>query len=435
MSLQIPILGDLTGLQAALRNIPGMVGNALQQANFAGRSAFNSLFSGLRNTVIGFSSILKSSLVNAVGAVGIVQSFRSAIQQLDKVGDLSQRFGIGSEALQRLGGVAELSGSSMDSMARALSKLGRTMTEAVMDPAGQAAQKFGQLGISVDQLKGKAIDEVFMMVAQRISELSSETEQGAAAFDIFGKAGEDIRNVLQLNNDELQRMAEGMAIASEESVAAAQQIDDTFKSLGQSFTGVIGSMLSAFRPAILFILDGLEQMAYLARIAVEGVKSVFTGQGLGSQGLMDANQAYAGLNETQRARRIQAMTDRELEDLVAGSDQSAALQAGTELERRTNRSGLNTRNLSPIPVRQVKPAEEKDPADSIFKNMENIISSGRGIEKGQIIADSLARIGGGGSSVLVGQSDREQQRLLQEQLKALKKIESNTAVTEAARLK
>ena len=55
MSLQIPILGDLTGLQAALRNVPGMVGNALQQANVAGRSAFSGLFGGLRSTVASFS--------------------------------------------------------------------------------------------------------------------------------------------------------------------------------------------------------------------------------------------------------------------------------------------------------------------------------------------------------------------------------------------
>lgn len=386
-----------------------MVGNALQQANVAGRSAFNGLFAGLRNTVSGFSSILKSSIVNAVGALGIAQSFRSAFQQLDKVGDLSQRFGVSTDALQRLGGVAELSGSSMDSMARALSKLGRTVSEAVLDPTSQAAEKFGQLGISAADLKGKGIDEVFMMVAQRISELSSETEQGAAAFDIFGKAGEDIRNVLQLGNKEIERLSNGVAAASQEAVAAAQSMDDAFKSFGQSITQTVGELLVVLNPLVNLFLK-------IANVATSGLGIIAAG----------ATGLFTG--DFSPLRNAMLNRDKAVDSLLSDP-------LGTKAAAAKSESTSSSRSLEPIRTRSLKKSESGDGKESIMQNMQNIISSNRGIERGQIIADSLARIGGGGASVLVGGSDREQQRLLQEQLKALKKIESNTSVTEAARLK
>jgi hypothetical protein len=408
MSLQIPILGDLTGLQQALRNVPGLVNSAVGQANAAGSRALGGMFSGLRGAVTGFGGLLKNSLVNAVGAVGIVQTFRSTLQQLDKVGDLSQRFGVSTDALQRLGGVAELSGSSMDSMAQALSRLGRTVSDAVLDPSSQAAEKFGQIGIKAEELKGKGIDEIFMMVAERISRLSSETEQGAAAFNIFGKAGENIRNVLQLGSDEIGRLSSGVSVASQEAVAAAQSIDDAFKSFGQNISQTVGELLVVLTPLINLFLKLANVAASGLGIITTGVVGLFTG-------------------DFTQLRNAMLNRDKAIDSLVADPFGTN----GTNFSAKTPTRSGRLDNSSPT----IEKLGLRDPKDSIFEDIQNIISSGRGIQRGEIIADSLARIGGGGSSVIVGASDREQQRLLQEQLKALQKIEKNTSATEVARLK
>lgn len=403
MSLQIPILGDLTGLQAALRNVPGLVGNAMNQASSAGSRAFGGLFGGLRSTVSSFAGFLSSSLVNAVGAVGIVQSFRSTIQQLDRVGDLSQRFGVSSEALQRLGGVAELSGSSMDSMAKALSRLGRTTTEALLDPTGQAAQKFQQLGIQAESLRGLSLEEVFLAVSQNISELSSEAEQGAAAFNLFGRAGEEVVLVSQLGRDGIISMANGISVASEESVRSAQSIDDAFKTLGQNFRSTIGTMIQALDPFIKLLLK-------TASVTSAGINILVTG----AMGLIGKSTSQDFENALEAAKRADA------------NNFEAGPSPVPSLERQGSRSLISTPEQDPAARNQ---------EDAIRSRIEGILSSGRGIEAPQIIADSLAKIGGGGGSVIVGGSDREQQRLLAEQLNALKKIEKNTASDQVARLK
>lgn len=406
MSLQIPILGDLTGLQAALRNVPGLVNSAVASANTAGSRAFGGLFNGLRSSVTGFAGLLQNSLVNAVGAIGIVQTFRTTLNQLDKVGDLSQRFGVTTEALQRLGGVADLSGSSMDAMALALSKLGRTMTDAVMDPTGQAAQKFAQLGIGIEAIRGKRVDEVFVTVADRIAGLSSETEQGAAAFDLFGKAGENIRNVLQLGGDEIQRLGQGINIASNEAVGAAQAMDDAFKTFGQGVISTVGEILPVLNPLVQLFLKLANVSASGLAILGAGITGLFTGD-------------FSSLVKAMEAK------DKAIDSLVTDP---LGTRAGSTRAVTPDRSGRL------VPVDSMTPAGE-DRRAGIRDNILGILESGRGIERGQIIADSLTRIGGGGSSVLVGPSDREQQRLLQEQLKALVKIERNTSSAETARLK
>lgn len=406
MSLQIPILGDLTGLQAALRNVPGLVNSAVSSANAAGSRAFGGLFNGLRSSVTGFSGLLRNSLVNAVGALGIVQSFRTTLSQLDKVGDLSQRFGVTGDALQRLGGVADLSGSSMDAMALALSKLGRTMTDAVLDPTGQAAQKFAQLGIGIEAIRGKRVDEVFVTVADKIAGLSSETEQGAAAFELFGKAGENIRNVLQLGGEEIARTAAGITIASDEAVAAAQSMDDAFKTFGQGVISTVGEILPVLNPLVQLFLKLANVSASGLAILGAGITGLFTGD-------------FSSLVKAMQAK------DKAIDSLVTDP---LGTRAGSARPVTPERSGRL------VPVDAVLPAGE-DRRANVRDNILGILESGRGIERGQIIADSLTRIGGGGSSVLVGPSDREQQRLLQEQLKALQRIERNTSAAQTARLK
>lgn len=403
MSLQIPILGDLTGLQAALRNVPGVVGNAMNQASSAGSRAFGGLFGGLRSTVSSFAGFLSSSLVNAVGAVGIVQSFRSTIQQLDRVGDLSQRFGVSSDALQRLGGVAELSGSSMESMAKALSRLGRTTTEALLDPTGEAAQKFQQLGIQAESLRGLSLEDVFLAVSQNISELSSEAEQGAAAFNIFGRAGEEVVLVSQLGREGIINLSNGISVASEESVRSAQSIDDAFKTLGQNFRSTIGTMIQALDPFIKLLLK-------TASVTASGINILVTG----AMGLVGKSTSQDFENALEAAKRADANN----------------FEPATAPTPSIGRQG--TRRLLAPPD---DPPAGRNQEDAIRSRIESILSSGRGIEAPQIIADSLAKIGGGGGSVIVGGSDREQQRLLAEQLNALKKIEKNTASDQVARLK
>jgi len=411
MSLQIPILGDLTGLQAALRNVPGMVGNALQQANTAGSSAFGGLFSGLRSTVTNFAGFMRSSIVNAVGAVGIVQSFRSTIQQLDRVGDLAQRFGVSADSLQRLGGVAELSGASMQDVAVAMQKVSRLAAEAAIGNEA-AAGSFAKVGLSVEDIRGKSPEDLFLSVSDRIAQLSSETDQAAAAFEIFGKSGGNVVIMAQMGSEEITRLGSSLVVASDESVAAAQAIDDSFKVLGQGFTSTIGKMLESLSPLINALLKLLNVSA--SGLGVLGA-TFNMAIGKGSMGELEA--AVTRASEANKA----LFSDPFGSIVPAGRSSSVA----------------RTRTLAPDPDRPdlSLPKPQQDKGDAIRARIDDLLSSERGISPARIIADSLAQIGGGGNVATVGRSDEEQKRLLSQQLAALQKIETNTRDLDAAALR
>ena len=408
MSLQIPITGDLTGLQQALRNVPGVVGNAMAQANAAGSRAFGGLFGGLRSQVTGFAVFLSSSLVNAVGAVGIVQSFRNTIQQLDRVGDLSQRFGVSADALQRLGGVAELSGASMEEVAMALQRVSRLSAEASIGNQA-AAESFAKIGLNVEQVRGLSPQDLFLEVSDRIGNLASETDQAAAAFEIFGKSGGNLVVMAQMGRDGILGMAEGMTVASDESVRAAQAIDDAFDTLGKNFTATVGEMLVTLNPLINLLLKLANLSASGIGVIASGIGGVFTGD-------------FAGFEKAlERAAKAR-------EGLLADPFGSIAPRAPASVRERTG-------SLAQEPAAAAAEKSNTDKAAGIQARIDDILSSGRGIEPARIIADSLAQIGGGGNSVLVGRSDEEQKRLLQQQLSALQKIENNTREIDAATLR
>jgi len=406
VSLQIPITGDLTGLQAALRNIPGVVGNAMSQANAAGSRAFGGLFSGLRSSVTGFAGFMRSSLVNAVGAVGIVQSFRSTIQQLDRVGDLSQRFGVSADSLQRLGGVAELSGASMEDVAMAMQKVSRLAAEASIGN-DSAAKSFAKIGLSVDQVRGLSPQDLFLEVSDKIAGLASETDQAAAAFEVFGKSGGNVVVMAQMGRDGILEMANGISVAGEESVKAAQAIDDAFDTLGKNFTSIVGEMLVTLNP----LLNALLKLANLSTsgigVIAAGIGGVFSG---------DFSGFEKALERAAKAR--ESLISDPFGNMAPASVRSVRQAAG----------GL-------IPEAPVPEKPKTDPTEAIRGRIDDILSSGRGIDPARIIADSLAQIGGGGNSVLVGRGDEEQKRLLQQQLSALQKIENNTREIDVATLR
>ena len=404
MSLQIPILGDLTGLQQALRNVPGLVNSAVGQANAAGSRALGGMFSGLRGAVTGFGGLLKNSLVNAVGAVGIVQTFRSTVQDLDRVAKLSLRFGVDPQVLQRLGGAAQLSGGSIEDVAAAIQKVSKASVEA-QQGTKSFQDSFAGIGISVDQLRGLKPDELFLLVADNISQLSSETEQAAASIELFGKSSGNIVPFIQLGRDGILELADGIAVASRESFKAAEQISDSFDTLSQNLRSSVGDALNILNPFIQTVLK-------LATISI-------TGLGVLGSGFLRT----LGLNSTEDlAKAIER--NQQAFDLLANPEKTVAPEVRSS-------GPVRTRSLSP----SSPPSPQDQKLEQIRQNITGILEGGRGIQRGEIIADSLARIGGGGSSVIVGASDREQQRLLFEQLKALQKIEKNTAATEVARLK
>jgi hypothetical protein len=98
---------------------------------------------------------------------------------------LSERTGVSVEQMNALAGVAKLADVPMDALARSMTMLARQMVLAEQgSKSAQAA--FAAFGISVEELKGLNVHEVFLRVADAISQARDSTEKLGEASVLLG---------------------------------------------------------------------------------------------------------------------------------------------------------------------------------------------------------------------------------------------------------
>jgi len=153
---------------------------------------------------------LKSLAAVAVTG-GVVALAKSAIDLADDMRDLSQRTGVGVETLGQFKVAAELSGSSLEGVAKGLTFLNKNMVAAATGAEGAAAA-FKTVGVATTEADGtlRSADKVFLDVADRFAQLRDGPEKAALAIKIFGKAGAELIPILNLGSKEIQRFGLGI---------------------------------------------------------------------------------------------------------------------------------------------------------------------------------------------------------------------------------
>jgi lambda family phage tail tape measure protein len=153
---------------------------------------------------------LKSLAAVAVTG-GVVALAKSAIDLADDMRDLSQRTGVGVETLGQFKVAAELSGSSLEGVAKGLTFLNKNMVAAATGTEAAAAA-FKTIGVATTEADGtlRKADKVFLDVADRFAQLRDGPEKAALAMKIFGKGGQELIPILNLGSKEIQRFGLGI---------------------------------------------------------------------------------------------------------------------------------------------------------------------------------------------------------------------------------
>lgn len=149
----------------------------------------------------------------------------TALDNAGKLKDLSEQTGASVEALSALSDVARIGGGSVDDFGAALARLSKTMVDA-QTGGGQSAEALRALGISIDELKGKKPDEVFVLIAQKQALFADGAGKAAAMQALLGKSG---ASLLPLMND----LAESQELQASLTTAQAARADELGKSLGR----------------------------------------------------------------------------------------------------------------------------------------------------------------------------------------------------------
>lgn len=190
---------------------------------------------------------------------------------LDATQDLSERIGVGVEALQSLQMAAKLSG--VEDVSGAMQKLAVNIGKAA---ESGATEDFTRLGIEFGKLSAMAPEEQFREVARAISVLPTEAQRAAAAVGIFGKSGVELLPLFGKNLDEVEaKMRRLGAVVSQTGVENIAGMNDGLDMVSKTVGGIIGQVVGNLAPAV-------------TSVAEEFLSFVESWNGVGGTGLADA---------------------------------------------------------------------------------------------------------------------------------------------------
>lgn len=163
--------------------------------------------------------------------------------------DLSQRTGLSTEAVSRLGFAARQTGAGIEDVEVGVKKMQKFLSEAAHG-SSEAKSALTELGISFTSLKGLKPEDQFAIISRSIAKLQDPMARSAAAMKIFGKSGTNLIP-LMLDFDGLDARARRLGLGmSLESAQAAHALGDSFEDLKTISKGLTVSLGAALAPSL-----------------------------------------------------------------------------------------------------------------------------------------------------------------------------------------
>lgn len=205
------------------------------------------------------AAVIGAAVASVYAAAGVGVS--NAIDAMDKLAKQSQKIGIPVEQLSALKLAADTSGLSMDQLGTGVGKLSKAMTDALADPASDAANQFRALGVSVKDANGKLLptNDVLAAVATKFSNMDDGARKTSVAMSLFGKSGAELIPFLNQGGAGIAEMtanAQKFGIVIDgPTAAAAVKFRDTLTLLGAAKDGLIIKLTAFLLPALQQFAD------------------------------------------------------------------------------------------------------------------------------------------------------------------------------------
>jgi hypothetical protein len=208
---------------------------------------------------------IRASIAGVIALVaggGLVAGISAALSRVNALADAAAQVGVEVEALQTIQIGFEEAGSSAQTAAMGLGRLGALIGDAVR--GGKEAQEtFVRLGVSFRNVDGSARTTVqaFNDLRARIAGASSEQEKLSIAAEVFGARGARAAVAAMAEmGDSVEALtarysAMGLVVSGE-TATALDNIGTSFANLGRAISVVLADSLAAVAPTIQAVVDG-----------------------------------------------------------------------------------------------------------------------------------------------------------------------------------
>lgn len=218
-------------------------------------AAFKSVDSGLKGMEKSGLNV-KKALADLAGPLTIAAAVslgKSALAAGDEIKTLSDRLGVGAEAISQYKYVAGQTGTDLESLTKGLKLSNRAVSEAARGNK-ELADRFHEIGLSVADLRAMKPQEAFEAIGGAIAQLENEGDRTNAAMALMGKSGADLIPVFSGGAEAIAAMraeADRLGITmTDEAAAACDSANDSVEALRQTFMATATSIMVDLAPAI-----------------------------------------------------------------------------------------------------------------------------------------------------------------------------------------
>jgi len=206
------------------------------------KAALNSL-QGSLGRIKGAMFSLQSAAALLAGGAGFGALANNALETVDVLSKMSRRIGISTRELGGLAYAADLSGVSTASLGKGLEGLARRVSEAATG-TGKAKDALNELGINAVAFNQIPVSDQLAILADRFQAVTSETDRIRLSYELFGRRGIELINVLEEGSA-------GLREAQAEANRLGITIDDTRAVAIENFNDSLTRMQAAIQGAFV----------------------------------------------------------------------------------------------------------------------------------------------------------------------------------------
>lgn len=221
--------------------------------------AFSRGARGAVSTVQGLSRSIGGYIAAGLAMAGVTASMTAGIVALkrqfgamDEISKMTDRLGIGTEALVGLQHQAELAGASSDELMTALDKMAKTVGEAVALDTGEGKDALKAMGLDAATLVKMSPEKQFGAIGDALDKIESKQVRVALATKVFGRGAAALTNTLAGGSRAMREAAadaEFLGVTFGRDVGRRiEGVNDAFFRVKQAFSGIFRGIAAAIAP-------------------------------------------------------------------------------------------------------------------------------------------------------------------------------------------
>lgn len=268
----------------------------------ADTSPYKKGLSEMREQTQSLASGLKGKLLSALSLGAIAAGFKKFFDEMVRVQQLAKRFNETAETIQRLGYVAERTGSDIEDLAGGLASVTEKAFDAVAE-GGEAAEMFSILGINAAEFIELNAEQKMLALAKAMDESASHAENLSVMMKIMGGDGEKLIPALVQGFEKLEEQMGDVKVVGQAQVDAIEKASDAIAKLKNLITAFFGSVVGGVQLILTTYKSVMSTLYQVSRTTFVGLaeQAILAGQAIAKALVLDlsgAKKSFADMKKS-----------------------------------------------------------------------------------------------------------------------------------------